>query len=125
MRRHEQLSLTQPWIAHAHAQELEAMSRILDEEPGRAERVGQDLVRGVKNPQTGRAGMSGDQVLWVLLVKQMNGFSYETLHFHLLDSASALPAEFSESGKNERGPCANQGPLSSAVHAMLVSPCIG
>jgi len=88
MRRHEQLSLTQPWIAHAHARELEAISRILDEEGGMAERVGQDLVRGVKNPQTGRGGMSGDQVLRVLLVKQMNGFSYEELHFHLLDSAS-------------------------------------
>ena len=88
MRRHEQLSLAQPWIAHPHARELEAISRILDEEGGIAERVGQDLVRGVKNPQTGRGGVSGDQALRVLLVKQMNGFSYEELHFHLLDSAS-------------------------------------
>jgi IS5 family transposase len=32
--------------------------------------------------------MSGDQVLRVLVVKQMNGFGYEALHFHLLDSAS-------------------------------------
>lgn len=88
MRRHDQLSLDRPWIDHPHAREMETISRILDEEPGIAERVGQDLVRGVKNPQTGRAGMSGDQVLRVLLVKQMNGFSYEILHFHLLDSAS-------------------------------------
>jgi hypothetical protein len=56
MRRHEQLSLAQPWIAHPHARELEAISRILDAEGGMAERVGQDLVRGVKNPQTGAAG---------------------------------------------------------------------
>lgn len=88
MRRHEQLSLTQPWIDHSHARELEAISRILDEEAGMAERVGQDLVRGVKNPGTGARGMSGDQVLRVLVVKQMNGFSYEELHFHLIDSAS-------------------------------------
>ena len=88
MRRHEQLSLAQPWIAHPHARELEAMSRILDAEGGMAERVGQDLVRGVKNPETGRGGMSGDQVLRVLVVKQMNGFGYAALHFHLLDSAS-------------------------------------
>lgn len=88
MRRHEQLCLTQAWIAHPHARELEAISRILDEEGGIAERVGQDLVRGVKNPQTGRGGMSGDQVLRVLVVKQMNGFGYDALHFHLLDSAS-------------------------------------
>jgi IS5 family transposase len=88
MRRHEQLSLAQPWIDHSHARELEAISRILDEEAGMAERVGQDLVRGVKNPRTGARGMSGDQVLRVLVVKQMNGFSYEELHFHLIDSAS-------------------------------------
>ena len=88
MRRHEQLSLAQPWIDHSHARELEEISRILDEEAGIAERVGQDLVRGVKNPQTGARGMSGDQVLRVLVVKQMNGFSYEELHFHLIDSAS-------------------------------------
>jgi IS5 family transposase len=88
MRRHEQLSLTQPWIDHSHARELEAISRILDEEAGMAERVGQDLVRGVKNPWTGARGMSGDQVLRVLVVKQMNGFSYDELHFHLIDSAS-------------------------------------
>lgn len=88
MRRHEQLSLAQPWIAHPHARELEEISRILDAEGGMAERVGQDLVRGVKNPGTGRGGMSGDQVLRVLVVKQMNGFGYEALHFHLLDSAS-------------------------------------
>jgi IS5 family transposase len=88
MRRRDQLSLTQPWIDHPHAKELEVISRILDEEPAMAERVGQDLVRGVKNPWTGARGMSGDQVLRVLVVKQMNGFSYEELHFHLIDSAS-------------------------------------
>ena len=88
MRRHDQLSLAQPWIEHPHARELEAISGILEKEAGMAERVGQDLVRGVKNPHTGARGMSGDQVLRVLLVKQMNGFSYEELHFHLLDSAS-------------------------------------
>lgn len=88
MRRPDQLSLDRAWIDHPHARELEAISRLLDEESGIAEQIGQDLVRGVRNPQTGRAGMSGDQVLRVLLVKQMNGFSYETLHFHLIDSAS-------------------------------------
>jgi IS5 family transposase len=88
MRRHDQLSLTQPWIAHAHAHELEAISRMLDEEADMVGLIEQDLVQGVKNPHTGARGMSGDQVLRVLVVKQMNGFSYEELHFHLLDSAS-------------------------------------
>jgi transposase, IS5 family len=88
MRRRDQLSLTQPWIDHPHAKELEQISRILDQEPAIAERVGQDLVRGVKNPGTGARGMSGDQVLRVMIVKQMNGFSYDQLYFHLVDSAS-------------------------------------
>ncbi len=88
MRRHDQLSLEQPWIDHPHAQELEAISRILDSNPAMAEAVAQDLLRGLKHPHTGSRGMSGDQVLRVLLVKQMNGFSYEALCFHLLDSAS-------------------------------------
>ena len=53
-----------------------------------AEAVAGDLVRGVKNPENGARGMSGDQVLRVLLLKQMKGFSYEELHFHLMDSAT-------------------------------------
>ena len=32
--------------------------------------------------------MSGDQVLRVLLLKQMNGFSYRDLEFHLADSVT-------------------------------------
>jgi hypothetical protein len=82
MRRHDQRSVGQPWIAHPHAKELEAISTILDANPGMAEAVAADLVRGVKNPATGSRGMSGDQVLRVLIVKQMKGFSYEDLHFH-------------------------------------------
>jgi transposase, IS5 family len=88
MRRHDQFSLGQPWIAHPHAKELEAISTILDANPGMAEAVAADLVRGVKNPATGSRGMSGDQVLRVLIVKQMKGFSYEELHFHVMDSAT-------------------------------------
>jgi hypothetical protein len=37
MRRHDQLSLEQPWISHPHAQELETISRILDSYPAIAE----------------------------------------------------------------------------------------
>ena len=75
MRRHEQLSLDRPWIEHSHAEELAKMSEILDRHPGMAELIGQDLVRGVGHPERGARGMSGDQVLRVLLLKQRNGFS--------------------------------------------------
>jgi len=88
MRRHEQLSLDRPWIEHSHAEELAKMSQILTLHPGMAELVEQDLVRGLKRPQTGAPGMSGEQVLRVLLLKQMNGFSYAELGFHMADSVS-------------------------------------
>ena len=83
MRRHEQLSLEQPYIEHSHAQELAKISQILSLHPAIAEGVGQDLVSGLACPHTGARGMSGDQVLRVLLLKQMNGFSYRELEFHL------------------------------------------
>lgn len=88
MRRHEQFTLEQPWIEHPHAKELEAISTILDRNPEMARSVDADLVRGVENAQTGARGMSGDQVLRVLVLKQMKGFSYEDLGFHLSDSST-------------------------------------
>ncbi len=88
MRRHEQLSLEQPYIEHSHAAELAIISQILSLHPGIAELVGQDLVRGLACPHTGARGMSGDQVLRVLVLKQMNGFSYRELEFHLADSVT-------------------------------------
>jgi len=88
MRRHEQLSLEQPYIEHSHAAELAKISQILSLHPDIAELVGQDLVRGLACPQTGARGMSGDQVLRILFLKQMNGFSYRELEFHLADSVT-------------------------------------
>ncbi|MCH7530701.1 MAG: transposase [Gemmatimonadetes bacterium] len=88
MRRHEQLSLDRPWIEHRHASELAKMSQILDSHPDMAELIEQDLVRGVCHPERGARGMSGDQVLRALVLKQMNEFSYELLSYHLADSAS-------------------------------------
>jgi phage tail protein X len=44
MRRHDQFSLSQPWIAHPHATELKIISRVLDANPGIAAAVGDDLV---------------------------------------------------------------------------------
>jgi transposase, IS5 family len=88
MRRQEQLSLVQPWIAHPHARELEVIGQILDSEPRIAARIEQELLRGVTNPDRGRLGMTGNQVLRVMVIKQLNSFSYEDLEFHLMDSAS-------------------------------------
>ncbi len=88
MRRQDQLPFLPAPIAHPHAEELEAISRVLDANPDMAQAVTQDLVQGLKKPQTGARGLSGDQVLRMLIIKQMNGFSYDELSFHLADSLS-------------------------------------
>jgi IS5 family transposase len=87
-RQKEQLSLSPARVDHAHARELEKISEILETNSGLAKLVEQDLVVGVKNPHLGCAGMSGDQVLRVLVLKMMNTFSYEDLEFHLKDSGT-------------------------------------
>jgi len=88
---HDQLRLTPVPIAHAHAAELQTMSATLDALPEVVKWVRDDLIRrpGKRiDPKKGRQGMTADQVLRALIVKQMNGFSYEELAFHLADSSS-------------------------------------
>lgn len=75
---------------HVREQELEAMSKVLDEHPQLSEWVFEDLraVRETKHSPRGAKGLSADQVLRVLLVKQMFGLSYKDLSFFIFDSAS-------------------------------------
>ncbi len=72
--------------AHAHARELAAISDILDEHPEIPELVRQDLVRSQRNPQVGRKGLSAETVFRIVVLKQIAGFSYEQVSFHLADS---------------------------------------
>ena len=90
MRHHSlQLPLTAPWIAHAHAADLAAMSALLDAQPALGALVQQDLEAGCpKNARTGRPGLSGEQTLRCLLVRQLTGWTYAELAFHLMDSAT-------------------------------------
>ena len=73
---------------HGHARELAEIGRTLDAYPEFAEWIVADLTRGVANPRAGRRGLSGEQVLRMLIVKQMTGFSYVELAFCLGDSTS-------------------------------------
>jgi IS5 family transposase len=82
-----QLPLAQPFIEHEHARELEAISAILDELREVLRLVERDLTTG-RSAAHGRPGLSAEQVLRALVVKQLNGFSYEELAFHLADSTS-------------------------------------
>jgi len=83
----QQLSIVEPSVSHPHARELRKMSEILDSLPGIAGLVHADLICGLNDPESGREGlMSAEQVFKAMHVKQMNGFSYEDLAFHLEDS---------------------------------------
>lgn len=76
-----QPTLVEPWLDAPHAKELEAVSGLLDDHPTIGERVAQVIGR-----TGGRPGMTGDQVFRILVLKQMNDFSYDELAFHLADS---------------------------------------
>ena len=82
----DQLPIVYPYIDHEHARELRRISDLLDQLPLAGELVYDDLTAGGSNVSTGRPGLSGDQVLRLLILKQMHGFSYEELAFHLADS---------------------------------------
>jgi transposase, IS5 family len=87
----DQLRLVPASIVHVHAAELRKMSTVLDAIPEAAELVAADLARrGDKQIDTskGREGMTAEQVLRAFVVKQMNGYSYEDLAFHLADSST-------------------------------------
>jgi IS5 family transposase len=84
----KQLPLIKPMIDHPQARELDCISRILDKETTIVDIVHQDLCRGRHLRATGACGMSAEQVLRAAIIKQMFGFTYELLPFHLADSIS-------------------------------------
>jgi IS5 family transposase len=84
----DQLSLVPAPFGHDHVRELAAVREILDAHPEFARWVQADLLAGGISADRGRDGMSGEQVLRALVIKQANGFSYEQLAFHLADSQS-------------------------------------
>lgn len=67
------------------ARELEAISLVLDQTPGILDLVFQDLVK-YQRTDTGRGGMTAEQVLRCAILKQYRELTYEELAFHLEDS---------------------------------------
>lgn len=61
------------------------ISKILDENAEILSLVHADLARGL-SAENGRPGLTAEQTLRALVIKQMNGFSYVELAFHLADS---------------------------------------
>ncbi|MBL7176026.1 MAG: ISNCY family transposase [Desulfobacteraceae bacterium] len=82
----KQMTLMSTSVEHPRAVELEYISQILDNNPIIYEMVLQDLTRGVKNRNTGAEGMTAEQVVRAAIIKQTEGFSYDDLAFHIVDS---------------------------------------
>ena len=84
---HHQPGLIEPWLDLDHAKELQAISGILGKHPEINALILHDLQRAAGSREsTGAHGLSAEQVLRALIVKQLNGFSYRALAFHLADS---------------------------------------
>lgn len=77
------------YVNRSQARQLRQMSKTLDAHPEMEELVLKDLIRGLKEPEQGRLGMSARQVLRVLVIKQLTELSYPDLSFYLADSVSS------------------------------------
>jgi len=75
-------------IDHPQANELEAISRIINEHPTICDHVMQDLCKRDSSIRSGAQGMSAEQVLRAAIVKTLFGFTYQELAFHMVDSQS-------------------------------------
>ena len=82
-----QLSIFHVQQKNSIAAELDAMSEIIEANPCIIELVYKDLVR-TKRADTGRNGMTAEQVLRCTVLKQYRNLSYDELAFHLQDSMS-------------------------------------
>lgn len=72
---------------HSIGEELEGISKVLDVNRQLLDIVYADLV-GCRKTDTGRTGMSAEQVLRCGILKQYRNLTYEELSFHLGDSKS-------------------------------------
>jgi len=84
----KQMPLMPPKIDHPQAQELNAISCILDRNPTIYSLAMQDLSPKGKKSKKGANGMTAEQVVRAAIVKQIFQFSYKDLAFHLVDSHS-------------------------------------
>ena len=85
----KQMPLMPAATDHPQAIELENISRILDANPIICDLAMQDLCEVSKKARrSGARGMTADQVVRAAIVKQMLGFTYKELAFHIIDSNS-------------------------------------
>jgi len=82
-----QRSLTEGWLDLPYAKELKAIDDLLSSQPTIGELAVQDLSAG--DPETGRPGMTGEEAIRALVLKQVNQWSYSDLWFQLHDSQTS------------------------------------
>ena len=80
-----QMNLFSPIMRSSIVKELEQISDVLDATPTVMDRVFTDLV-ATHRSDTGRKGMTAEQVLRCAILKQYRELTYEELAFHLEDS---------------------------------------
>jgi len=124
----KQLPLMITGIDHPHAAELQAISEILDKNSIINGWVLQDLTRETEAADTGAEGMTAAQVLRAAIIKQMEGYSYEDLAFHLLDSVcyrGFCRIGFADKGFQKSALCKNIKAISAgtweAINQILVA----
>jgi len=82
-----QVPMMLSYISHEIARDMEAIDGILHENRFELRPLVQkDLLDNGTSDALGRNGLNADQVLRLLVVKQMHGLSYRKLEFHLEDS---------------------------------------
>src|SRR5213592_635425 len=67
---------------------LEKISEFLDTQPGVLEMVRQDLQRGLKNPKTGRKGLTSEQTLRSYVLRRVKDWDYRELRERIADGYS-------------------------------------
>jgi transposase, IS5 family len=124
----KQLPLMIRGIEHPHAEELDGISKILEDNPIINGWVLQNLTRENVSADTGAEGMTAEQVIRAAIIKQMEGYSYEELAFHLLDSVcyrSFCRIGFADKGFQKSALCNNIKAISAetweAINQILIA----
>ena len=82
--RNQQLPLAEVTTDHPKAKEFAQISAILDSNDSIYFLARQDL--GVSENNAGANGMTAEQVIGTAIIKQIGGYTYRELAFHLSDS---------------------------------------
>jgi IS5 family transposase len=67
---------------HPH---LQAICDFLDKQAAPIERVRRDLMRGLKEPDKGRRGLTASQTLRALILMRLKNWDYRELREHIAD----------------------------------------